>query len=556
MNKLEIKKLYLKGFKSYLEPKEFSLSNNTLIEGDNAKGKTSIGESIVWAFLGTDLNGNERATTRLINDKSKVIEVIVEFTFDNVSHILIRRKKGSSNEIYLDDKKVNNSDLAREFLKSKEVFLTIFNPSYFSAIAPKDAKEFLTGVIKEVDKEKCLDELGDFLKDKLVENNFLVNSVTFIKDKRSELKELEENSIYLEGIIDGQNKIDIPETKAFDDTELNVLKEEIENVTIKSNEELINIENELNKLNIEIRTIPYEKPQLINIRQLEVEKDTLLKEYKDYKLQYEGLKSKTITCNKCGNEIDINEFERDRLANIMKDIIEKGKFKASEIEEVNAKNNLLELEYLEKVNSYKLEKTKQIEDIKLKINALRDKQLEENKAIELKRNEIKVKINELQQQKNEVMAFNMNIESLKNQQLQIVEKINNSKEELANNNLKIKEINFLIDAAKQFNSLKLKKQTQFIGNYLNKVKLKFEKLTKDGELKEDFKITYEGREFNTLSNAERIKAGLEISNLVMSLLDVKLPIFIDNAESITEVPEIDTQVILAKVVEGKELQIA
>lgn len=556
MGELKVKKLYVKGFKSYLDTSEFVLNDKTLIQGDNAQGKTSIGEAISWSFVGTDLIGNERATTRLVNEKSKVTEVIVEFSFDNADHILIRRKKGSNNELYLDDEKISNSYLARETYKAKDIFLTIFNPTYFPAMAPKNAKEFLTGIMKEVNKEECLNELGDFLKDKLVKNKFLINSVTFLQDKRLELKELEEDNIYLQGIIDGQSDIEIPEPKVFDDRELNELKQELENTGIKENKELTDLEKEMNKLSIDLLTIPYEKPQMINIRYLETEKSNLLKEYQDYKQQYDNLETKTITCSECGNEIDINEFERNRLENAMKSIIAKGKAKAIEIEEANKSNNKLELEYSEKVNAYRLEKNKQIDEINIKIEDLKEKQIKEVEITKVKTQELKEKINKLEQEQSEVLAFNMNIENLQKQQLQILEKIKSTKENLDNNVLKIKEIKLLIDAAKQFNSIKLKKQTEFIGSYLNKVKLQFEKLTKDGELKEDFKITYEDREFNALSNAERIKAGLEISNLVMNVLDLKLPIFIDNAESITEVPEIDTQVILAKVVEGKELQIA
>lgn len=53
-----------------------------------------------------------------------------------------------------------------------------------------------------------------------------------------------------------------------------------------------------------------------------------------------------------------------------------------------------------------------------------------------------------------------------------------------------------------------------------------------------------------LSYSERIKAGLEIGNLIMSLTNTKFPIFIDNAESITTYSIPDTQIIEARVKEG------
>ncbi|MEO2682938.1 DNA repair protein, partial [Clostridium butyricum] len=106
-----------------------------------------------------------------------------------------------------------------------------------------------------------------------------------------------------------------------------------------------------------------------------------------------------------------------------------------------------------------------------------------------------------------------------------------------------------------YNSIKLKKQSAQISKYLDKVDISFEKLTKDGELKDDFKINYEGKEFNKLSNAEKIKAGLEIANLLINLQNLHFPIFVDNAESINEVPELDTQMIQAKVTTDNEVKV-
>ena len=59
----------------------------------------------------------------------------------------------------------------------------------------------------------------------------------------------------------------------------------------------------------------------------------------------------------------------------------------------------------------------------------------------------------------------------------------------------------------------------------------------------------------TLSNSERIKAGLEIANLIINQIGMNIPIFIDNAESITEYIAPDTQVIDVRVVDGKGLEV-
>ncbi|MBE3579072.1 MAG: hypothetical protein IMW83_04250 [Caldanaerobacter subterraneus] len=118
----------------------------------------------------------------------------------------------------------------------------------------------------------------------------------------------------------------------------------------------------------------------------------------------------------------------------------------------------------------------------------------------------------------------------------------------------IAELKELIEYAKQYNAKKLEMEAKIIGQYLNKVSLQLQKVVKEtGEIKEDFKILYDKREFNILSHSERIKAGLEVAGLIMGLTGIKFPIFIDDAESITSYITPDTQIIEAKAAAGKPL---
>lgn len=78
-----------------------------------------------------------------------------------------------------------------------------------------------------------------------------------------------------------------------------------------------------------------------------------------------------------------------------------------------------------------------------------------------------------------------------------------------------------------------------------------------GEVKDVFKFTYEGRPYVCLSGSERIKAGLEVAELIKGLVGVDFPVFIDDAE---RVPVIDNvrpsgQVFVAKVVKGAQLSV-
>ncbi len=80
---------------------------------------------------------------------------------------------------------------------------------------------------------------------------------------------------------------------------------------------------------------------------------------------------------------------------------------------------------------------------------------------------------------------------------------------------------------------------------------------KGGEIRDVFKFTYEDRPYVCLSGSERIRAGLEVAELVKGLLGVDFPVFIDDAE---RVPVIDNvrptgQIFIAKVAKGVKLTV-
>lgn len=553
--KLQINKITIKGFKGYFKEIEFPLGYRTEITGDNGLGKSSIGDAIVWCITGCDMNGNEKATTKLVNDKKpKITEVILEFELNGEENTLIRRKKGSTTEIYRNEDKVTNNDLVRDLYKNKDVFLSIFNPYYFPGLSPKDAKKLLSSILKPIDKEEILNELGDFLKEKLIKNKFKIPE-TFLSDKRAELKDYEENIIFCEGAIEGAKLIEIPEKKVFDDTELRELESKIASIKILPEDPKIkDLEKEKNKLEKEL-ALGFQGTKIKDTGSMKAQKDALLKQYKDIKVKIDKLGKNIVKCDKCGNEIDINETIRKNLKEDLSQILQDGKSKKSELDALLGENKKI----IEKNNqaSEKWEKLieNQIETIDEKMAALKHTVVSVNLKNQEKVLVMQDRLGELNKEKSNIQLHNMNVDSLLKQNEKIKHDIQQSKKEIENSELKISELKVVIDAGKQYNSIKLKKQSEMIGKHLNKVKLQFEKLTKDGELKDDFKILYEGREFNKLSNAEKIKAGLEMSNFISNILGYHFPVFVDNAESITQIQELETQMLIAKVVKDQKIKV-
>lgn len=625
MQTLTINKVSMMGFKNQKERIEFILGRNTLVSGDNGKGKTTVGEAIAWGLLGINLWGNEKSDSKLVNEECKVTEVEIQFTADYEEHTVIRRRRAKTCDIFLDDVMITNAGLMQKLDLDKKIFLTIFNPAYFSTLEPKEAKEFLLKVLREVSKDEVFASMDECFRD-ILKNNGFRNADIFLEDKREELKGVDEDVIYLQGIIDGNKSIqEIPQELKFDDTELIDLQKQLEaaqqlkpefphdiselkakkselqsKIIVLDNskpelQDTVELEKEMFRLEMRAATVPVNDPIPIDVQSLERRKAELLKEYNDLKEEYKNLDKVTVECPECGAQVDVNESGRDRIRAKLEVVRRKGAGINVDIQAAKDKNKQALDEYNQiladhiaecqkaieeaenRLNNVKVQNeisltqhnekiNKEIAAINSKIASLNIAKFEEdNKYAEHKFNtENQAKIEVLKRQisiyeneKLRVIQHNANRDSLLNQLEQSKQKIEEAKEDIKNAESKKGAIKGQMDAAKNFNAVKLKLQTEMIDQYLDKVSIRLQKLVEStGELKDDFKIMYEGKEFNVLSASERIKAGLELSNLIMNVTGIKYPIFIDNRESITQYTKPDTQIIEAMVVEGQELKIA
>lgn len=584
--KLFINKISITGFKGYKESVSYNLGHKTQISGDNGIGKSSISEAIAWCLLGTDVWGNEKATTKLVNDnKPKVTEVVLDFLLNDEPQTIIRRKKGSTNEIYWNEKKSSTNDIAKEIFKVKDVFLSIFNPYYFPELTPKDAKQLLSDVLKPVGREEIFVELGDYLKEILLNNGFRLPE-TFITDTRANIKEHEDNIIFLEGKLEGSRPIEIGEKKEFNPTELTLLSlqlkeaEKDNSIDVKLAEivppydysqELSELESEELKAKIDYDMKMKSLLELHEINSKKNLKDRLLVKYNAKKTKLDTVLSNFVKCSNCGNEIDLTAKSKKELSEEIKEIQHEGlklKDEIAQIEvenkEIEEKNNFIrekaQNEYNEQmvvIENNRTAITGSIETLKAKYEEERNQIIAAANSEELKDkiDFLKSKIALLEEEQREVNRFNSEIDAAIKYNEGLVKDTENTNREITNSKNKISQLKLALDACKQYNSIKLKKQSKQIKEHLDKVEIQFEEMNKEGELKDKFKINYEGKEFNKLSNAEKIKAGLEIANLLMNIQELYFPVFIDNAESINQIPELNTQMIIAKVTRENDIDI-
>ena len=93
---------------------------------------------------------------------------------------------------------------------------------------------------------------------------------------------------------------------------------------------------------------------------------------------------------------------------------------------------------------------------------------------------------------------------------------------------------------------------------MNRVEISLYDVVKStGEVKDTFKFQYGGRRYDRLSLSEKIRAGMEVSELMKRLTGRYYPVFVDNMESVDDLANVRPtgQIIMAKCVSGAALQV-
>lgn len=78
----------------------------------------------------------------------------------------------------------------------------------------------------------------------------------------------------------------------------------------------------------------------------------------------------------------------------------------------------------------------------------------------------------------------------------------------------------------------------------------------NGEIKETCEVTVNGVPYPSVNNAGKINAGLDVINSLSKHFEKRVPIFVDNAESITDVLPVESQIVKMYVVKNQNLKIS
>lgn len=404
-----------------------------------------------------------------------------------------------------------------------------------------------------------------------------------LKQIESEIESLKQQKIEVKN---GSKSIELKNKLAELEGELSRLKSnhnfEIDNkihvLTNEFNTEQSTVLNYTSKIRVHKQEIEHEekrrKALLSDYKMIE----TNFKELQDKQFEYTA----TNLCATCGQKLPadqiesvkqkaIEKFNKEKsadlevLANKKDEMLNEGKKIKPVIEKIQSE--------IDKYQKYVEDASKKSEKIKKQIDKFKEKQTdvtetEAYRAIVSEIKEIKQEQQNIQESiSSTVLMIDEQINDLYvkkskfDERLMIIE--SNKRSEQRIKDLRAKEDNLLDEkeeCAHQlyqlnlFTTTKINMLTDNINEKFDIAEFKLFNQLVNGELEETCITLVEGVEYGGgLNNAARINVGLDIINTLCRHYNVTAPIFIDNAESVTDIIKTDAQQIQLIVSENSEL---
>lgn len=285
------------------------------------------------------------------------------------------------------------------------------------------------------------------------------------------------------------------------------------------------------------------------------------------------IKIENSKCSACGQELP-EELQQEMLNRLKQEQLDKLKALMNELNENKTKlstfeNNVKEAEdrisrideeikNVETKEYEEVEETEKQKEIKAKITSLEN----ENANLDVAYDGYKSKLEEAQtllnnaEQPKELEPIYVAQAELKeiNEKLSTTVTLQALEDE-------IKAKNEALEKAKQekesifekeqevvkFNDLKAELLKSKIRQHFDYVEFITKEETKQGDLVETFELSYNGIKYNELNSAMKIIVSIDLVYGVQKLKDKRVPILIDNCETVTHLPQVDTQVIATRV---------
>ncbi len=581
----QITGMTIAGFKSYEEPTNLVFGNPTVITGGNGRGKTSIADAIAFAVTGLPFFG-ERGIDRLHNETQPDVSITMNFVDEEgTAHVLTRTRHKSTMAILYDGYTIRQMDLT-ELFGEKDVFLSIFNPLYFIEELGEDGKNLLERHLPLISHEAVLAQLSDATRAAL-ENEPLLSPDTYLKKKRADIRELEETIIYLQGqkdLKESQSKdwsqtveglstrrdalnrtLEALEAKRFDGLDTKAMEQRLVELSARYDEaardgspldgEILGLERKLAARRAE----QYQSPYTQAIAETNARLAELAALFNRDKQAFHACVpgEPCPTCRRLITEEALVEV-RSVLETSSKATIAAGQEQRAQLNELNENDAKARAVF----DQFQADDVAELEG---QLAGLKVKKSEDSPA-----DDLRAQIQQLTADLEYGNLSEVEYARLKECREELRECAADLKAAQAAADQKPEDFDGKIKAA-QDKITALKKLIADVAIYVSeRAKLTFSALKMNrveislydvvkttGERKDVFKFTYGGRRYDRLSLSEKIRAGMEVSELMKRLTGRNYPVFVDNMESVDDLNNVRPtgQVIMAKCVSGTPLAV-
>lgn len=605
IKQFEISSLKVSGFKCFAEERSFSFGPMNAIFGHNAQGKSTIADAISYAITGVSFFGSNRMDRLRAPGKNISVELQI-VDGEGQPHCLIRNRVGDNTDVFWDGQPIAAKDLNTVFAE-RDLFLAVFNPLYLIEVLGNKGRDLFERYMPEVPHEKVMEQLSEHNQSILAQNPFL-SPEALVKQTRESIRELESTLTYCQGqqdllrsqreqsgvlLADRQKELQdcrvrIQElesirTTGFDGSDLKErladlysLHEEYvrEQASLPQTDDLDAKFRDLTQKRAKREADVYHSQYAQALADTQKQINEFGMELARHRHILAGLQP-GIRCPMCYQTVTQETLPalKDEFEATIRRICAQGKELSGQLDELHGLDEkareVFEAFRAQDIAMCNLE----LADIELRRQQAVDAVRAENERRQQKISEIREEIQnieldletgrlsseemvELECFKERAKALEAEIEVLTEQQgssmgADVAPGI--SAEEI---NAEIVKKNELLTALSSYIAERVRQRFDHLD--LNRVSISLYEVSKTtGEVRDVFKFNYEDRPYVILSLSEKIKAGLEVSELLKKIAGINYPVFIDNGES---VPVIDNvrpsgQTFISQVVKNEQLRV-
>jgi len=590
----QITGMTLSGFKSYNGPTELSFGNPTIVTGGNGKGKSSVADAIAFIITGLPFFG-ERGIDRLHCDDNGDLFLRMGFVDgEGQAHELTRTRRSSRMTVTFDGYEIRQLDLT-EMFGEKDVFLSIFNPLYFIEELGDNGKNLLERYLPAVSHGEIMEKLSEDTRESLMGQEFL-SPEGYLKRLREDIRELEETVIYLTGQKDLtetqrrenqeslsdlaeklaalNSEMELLEQKRYADLSISQMKEQLVELSSRYDEAAQDSgaagQAEAAVAELHRRMGARGAEQYVSkftdaLADARAAVNELAARYAKEMGYYKGFHP-GISCPVCHRPVteeNLGEVQGD-LKKVITAIVAEGRERKAQLEELQA----LDAESNAVFEQFKADDLQTLETQIQTLSSQNSAEAggERNSELDRLRTDIQnltatleygnltqAEYDRLRECDGERRQFESDLAALQ----ALTGKSGTDYE------AKIKAAQDQVVQKKKLISgmaLYLSKRAEltFSALRMNRVAISLYDVVKTtGEIKDTFRFTYNGRRYDRLSLSEKVRAGMEVSEMMKRLTGRNYPVFVDNMESVEDLANVRPtgQVIMAKLVPGAGLSV-